>query len=170
MTPEFIRQALGHIAQSHFQGTWPETAICCVIPELEPLPEVAMVAATKRVFMEFPPRLLPAIGKVVEVVRQESVKVNQSSSPPETKSRRDNDNDFRRDQQKFSKLGQRTMKLIEGLYDGVLTKDQYIEGNLAMDATYPGIGFRESATFLISRWRCDDNQTKAAGEIGHTGE
>jgi len=148
-----LKDALDLLGKTHFNRLWPEDAIKILAYEVEEITDKAMMETIKRVRLEISPSTFPALARIKDAMREEQAKLNVSSSPAEPRRRYENDNDFNKDFQKYGKLGEQTTKLMVGLFDGCLTKENYIEGLLVMDKAYPGIGFSQTAASLASRWR-----------------
>lgn len=159
MTPEFAKQALTHISKSHFGAEWPETAIRYVLDDLSTLPDSAMIAATKRVCMEFPPRLLPAIGKVVEVVKQESAKIfaTQGARVEEhwskVKDKRGEETVLSRNpSSKFMEHAQKAVLVM--MSDK--SREEKLDVFRVMERSYPGLGYAQEGARLQQHWQLSD--------------
>jgi len=54
---------------------------------------------------------------------------------------------------KFENQGEMANKLIDGIQTGKLTRRQFVEGMMHMDALFPGLGWRKEAMDTMSMYR-----------------
>ncbi|BCS54757.1 hypothetical protein [Geobacter sp. SVR] len=157
MTEKFAREGLKHIGLSHFGSEWPETAIASVLSDLESLPEEAMIQATKRAFQELPPKFLPAIKKVVDLVHEEASKLfaAQGAKAEEhwskNKERRGEETILSRNPN--SKFMEHAQKAVLVMMDPDKTREEKLEVFRVMERAYPGIGYAHEGARLQAHWQ-----------------
>lgn len=139
-----------------FGSPWPSEAVATAYDSVKDMPIGAIHATHKRVYVEFPPRPLPAIGRIVEVIKQEAVKINLANSPAEAKSRRENDAQPVINKHGIGQIGIDSLKLIDALFDGKLSRENFIEGVMIFDKKYPHIGWGEQAASLAAYYSLQD--------------
>lgn len=147
------------VISRHFNESWPVDAVKAAFDCVKNEPNDALISSQKRVFMEFQPRPLPAINRITSLIMEEGRKVRSNIGASVENEWKDQKRGTDRDAKQFfgseksSKIKELSMRLIMGMLDGRLTQEQYIEGMMAMDKQFPGIGFREEATSLIRYYR-----------------
>jgi hypothetical protein len=155
MLRKTAEEAMGHIASFLKPGfSWSEMAVSNVLADLEQCSDEAMRNAIKRISVEFAPGVLPAIMRVVDVVKAEQVKLNQANSPAEPLSRQQEDRDF---QQQFGKghdeYIERCWHVINMTLNPYVPRERIIEACGIMGSAYPGLGWYERELAEIRKYR-----------------
>ena len=157
---DFLQQGLDTLGKSHFGKMWPEASIRVIALEIAEISDQALVATVARIRVEISPATFPALKRVVDILKEEQVKINLSKSPAESKSRRENDVYWSRFGEKAGEHAMRTMALWRKLDE--LTPDQIVEVCQRMDREYPGVGWHDTTMFYIRRARGEEVGLQAA--------
>jgi hypothetical protein len=144
----YLKEALDHLGKTHFQKTWPEASIKVASCEVEDIAERAMVKTVSRVMVEISPSAFPALKRIIDILKEEQVKINLAASPEEPKTRYQNDATPVLNRQTLGKMGMDSLRLIDGLLSGKLSRENFIEGMMVFNKVYPGIGWDEQAAQL----------------------
>lgn len=158
MEAAFAQQGLEAMSRL-FPRPWPAEGIALALDDLLPLQSEAMIRAHKRVATEFPPLLLPPIGKVIAVVQDESRKISEELSIKREKEREAEKVAEEEDAKRFftrslsDRHGSLALKLIIKTVTGELSDSQVIEAMQFMDREFPGVGWSSEAAKMVSGWR-----------------
>jgi hypothetical protein len=132
-----------------FGSEWPTQALAAAYEEVRDEDHEILFAAHRRITLEFTPKLQPPLTKIVAVIKDEGRKRRQQYG---TKI----EEDWNRTKHQPSRFGDSSskhstdaMRLINGVLDGKLSNDQLVEGMMAMNQTYPGVGWDTEALSFI---------------------
>lgn len=145
MQLNYLSQALDHLGKTHFQKLWPAESVKVMALEVADIDDRAMVKTIARVMMEISPSTFPALKRITDILREEQVKINLSRSPEEAKTRKENDTEASNRRKGIGRMGFDSLRLIDALFDGKLTKENFIEGMVAFDQTFPCCGWKQQA-------------------------
>jgi len=164
MQINFAIQALDHLGKTHFNKTWPKDSIQIISADIEQLSDKAMVEAVKRARIEISPSTFPALKRILDILKEEQIKINLSTSPMEPGTRRENDKEF------ISSFGNRSdehakraMDLCMRIADGNMAVDKVIAYCGRMEKEYPNVGWRETELFYIKQNNGLDSKTLSGG-------
>lgn len=156
MNISFAVQALDHLGHSHFNRTWPLESIKAIGPELDAISEKAMTAVVKRARVDLSPASFPALKRVLDLLKEEQVKINLAASPPEPLPRHKQDQEFN---SRFGKNAteheQLAMAMCVKIATGELSGDKLIEGLGYMEKRFPNVGWKDEQIYWIQQQRED---------------
>jgi len=140
---------------SKFFGTqWPNEALGSAFESVALLPIEAMQAAHKRVYVEFPPKPLPAIKRIVSIVEEEAAKISQQAQAESVKKW---ELEKQKSPENFGDLRdnhkRKSVKLIDKILSGEMNKEQIAEACRHMETKFPGVGWKDEELYWIESIR-----------------
>ena len=162
MQYEFLKQGLDILGKTHFQKTWPDDSVKVMAMEVADIHDKAMVTTIARARVEISPATFPALKRIIDLLREEQVKINLSNSPAEASPRRVNDATPVLNRSSLGQLGMDSIRLIDALFDGKLSRENFIEGMMVFDKKYPHIGWGEQAASLAAYYSSQERVDTSA--------
>lgn len=161
MNQKYLIEALNHLGKIHFNRAWPEESIKVIASEVDDISDRGLAAAVKRAMVEISPSMFPSLKRMVELMREEQIKINLSNSAPDAPSRQYNDAHPVIDRKTIGSMGIDSLRLIDGLLDGKLTKENFIEGMMVFDKKYPRCDWSDQAGKLAAHYSRQEREENA---------
>lgn len=140
-----------NVISKHFGAEWPDESLSAAYDQVSSEAVEALIAAQKKVFLDFAPRPQPPIGKIVAVIVEEGKKrrmnqgVHIENEWTEQKVKGKYAPGIFFDAEKKNKHGKEAIFLVMGRLDGWLNDEAYIACLHRMSKEYPGCGWDDLA-------------------------